>query len=162
MIEYFNMIDTSNYEKIREDAQELYNNLVDVLCPALNTSVSFSSHGFNHLIYRKGRNERDRASQIMRFKLLVRAHELIALTTTFQEYEDSLKEFRIKRHKKKIETTKQVQYWGLIAIIDNRKIKVILRKIGNGNLHFWSVIPAHTTSEKRDGNFKMKGNVDND
>jgi hypothetical protein len=158
------MIDTSNYEKIREDAQKLYNDFIDVLCPALNTSVSFSSHGFNHLIYRKGRSERDRTSQIMRFKLLVRAYELIALTTTFQEYEDSLKEFRIKRYKKKIETTKQVQYWGLIAIIDNRKIKVILRKIGDGNLHFWSVIPAWVTNKSRDGKFitTMKGNPEND
>ncbi len=164
MIEYSDMIDTSNYDKIREDAQHLYNNLTEVVCPALNVSVSFSSHGFNHLIYRKGRSERDPASQIMRFKLLVRAYELIGLTTTFQEYEDSLKEFRIKRHKKKIETTKQAQYWGLIAIIDDRKIKVILRKIGNGNLHFWSVIPAWITNKSRDAKFikTMKGNPEND
>lgn len=164
MIEYFSMIDISNYEKIREDAQQLYNDFADVLCPALGISVSFSSHGFNHLIYRKGRSERDRASQIMRFKLLVRAYELIALTTTFQEYEDSLKEFTVKKHKQKVETSKQVQYWGLIAIIDNRKIKVILRKIGNGNLHFWSVIPAWITNKSRDGRFikTMKGSPEHD
>ena len=158
------MFDTSNYDKIREDAEKYYAVLADIDCPALGLTVSFSSHGFNHLIYRKGRTERDRASQIMRFKLLTKAYELIRLTTTFQEYEDTLKEFRIKKHKEKVSATKQVQYWGLIAIIGDRKIKVILRKIGNGNLHFWSVIPAWVTSKTRDGKYirTMKGDPDND
>lgn len=159
-----NMIDTSNYDKIREDAEKYYGTLSGLNCPALGLVVSFSSHGFNHLIYRKGRTERDRVSQIMRFKLLTKAYRLIRLTTTIQEYEDSLKEFRIKKHKEKISVTKQVQYWGLIAIIDDRKIKVILRKIGNGNLHFWSVIPAWITSKTRDGKYirTMKGDPSND
>ncbi len=158
------MIDISNYDKIREDAEAFYRTLPDHNCPALNSSVSFSSHGFNHLIYRKGRTERDRSSQIMRFKLLSKAHELIAITTTIQEYEDTLKEFRVKKHKEKVSITKQVKYWGLIAIIGDRKIKVILRRIGNGNLHFWSVIPAWVTSKTRDGKYikTMKGDPESD
>ena len=135
------MIDTSNYDKIREDAEKYYATLADINCPALGLTVSFSSHGFNHLIYRKGRTERDRASQTMRFKLLTKAYELIGLTTTFQEYEDTLKEFRVKKHKEKVSVTKQVQYWGLIAIIGDRKIKVIVAKnrfgpTGHANMTF--------------------------
>jgi hypothetical protein len=158
------MIDVSNYDKMREDAEKYYSALPGVDCPALALTVSFSSHGFNHLIYRKGRTERDRISQIMRFKLLARAYDLIKITTTFQEYEDTLKEFRVKKHKQKVFITKQVQYWGLIAIIDDRKIKVILRKIGNGNVHFWSVVPAWVTNKTRDGKYirTMKGDPDND
>lgn len=153
------MIDVSNYGQVRVETEKYYATMVDIDCPALHSKVSFSSHGFNHLIYRKGRTERDRVSQIMRFRLLKRAHDLIALTTTFQEYESAQKEFSVKTHKEKRVVTKQVQYWGLIAIIDNRKIKVILRKIGNGNLHFWSVIPAWVTNKSRDGKYirTMKG-----
>ena len=54
-----------------------------------------------------------------------------------------------------------IKYWGIIAIIDGRKIKVILRKIGdNGQLHFWSIVPAWTTNKYRDAKFvsTMKGN----
>lgn len=52
-----------------------------------------------------------------------------------------------------------VQYWGIIAIVDARKIKVIIRKIGNGSFHFWGVIPAWTTNKYRDTKFftTMKG-----
>ncbi|OGI77084.1 hypothetical protein A3C57_02680 [Candidatus Nomurabacteria bacterium RIFCSPHIGHO2_02_FULL_33_12] len=158
------MIDISNYEKIREDAEKYYISLPDLDCKAVPFKVSFSSNGFNHLIYRKGRTERDRISQIMRFKLLTKAYELISLTTTFQEYENSLKEFKVKKHKEKVYVTKQVQYWGLIAIMGDRKIKVILRKIGNGNLHFWSVVPAWVTNKTRDGKFirTMKGDPEID
>ena len=36
---------------------------------------------------------------------------------------------------------KEVEYWGLVAIVGQRpdKIRVILRRVGNGNITFWSV-----------------------
>ena len=37
---------------------------------------------------------------------------------------------------------KQVKYWDFEAVVDDRRIKVIVRQIGNGKKHFWSVIPA--------------------
>jgi hypothetical protein len=164
VIHLSNMIDTSNYDKIRSDAERYYVTLPDVHCPALSTVISFTSSGFNHLVFKGDRAERDRDSQMMRFKLLPQAYKLIGLTTTYQEYEDSLKEFRVRKHKKRELVTKQVQYWGLIAIIGNRKIKVILRKVGNGNIHFWSVIPAWVTNKTRDGRFirTMKGHPELD
>jgi len=65
-----------------------------------------------------------------------------------------------KKQKNKI-----VKYWGIIAIIDGQKIKVIIRKIGdNGFLHFWSIIPAWTTNKYRDTKFftTMKGRPEED
>jgi hypothetical protein len=58
-----------------------------------------------------------------------------------------------------------VRYWGIIAIIDSRKIKVILRQIGDGGaMHFWSIVPAWTTNKYRDAKFytTMKGSPDED
>jgi len=34
------------------------------------------------------------------------------------------------------------QFWTFEAVIDNRRIKVIIRQVGNGKKHFWSVIPT--------------------
>lgn len=97
---------------------------------------------------------REESSQILRFKLLSLTKKLIGLSTTYQEFEESTKEVLVKKYKKKTRKSKVVKYWGLIAIIDKQKIKVIVRKIGdNGSLHFWSVIPAWTTNKYRDVKF---------
>jgi hypothetical protein len=158
------MSNISDYDKIRADAKQYYSTLIPLNSPALNMLVSFSSKGFNHILYRKDRNERDRDSQILRFKLLSRSYELVGLSTTFQEYEEEMKDFWVVKGSQKVLVSKQVKYWGLIAIIRERKIKVILRKIGNGNVHFWSIIPAWTTNKSRDAKLikTMKGDPEND
>jgi hypothetical protein len=79
-------------------------------------------------------------------------YEFVQFTNTFQEHE----------HVEKSESKPASEYWGLVAIFKGEKLKVIVRKVGNGGLHFWSVIPAYTTSEKRDAKFKMKGDAATD
>jgi hypothetical protein len=158
------MADLSNYDSLRNDTHSWYLSVKPIESPALGHVVHFTSEGFEHIVYKRARAERERPSQIMRFKLLPLAVELIALSTTFQEYEETIKEFTIKRKKKKVHVSKKVQYWGIIAIIKGRKIKVIIRKIGNGKHHFWSVIPAWTTNKYRDTKFvsTMKGKPEED
>lgn len=159
------MEDVSNYEKLREDAQKFYTSTRPIKSPALDEYVYFTAEGFNHIVFKGSRSERERPSQILRFKLLPKAVKLIELSTTHQEYEETLKEFEVKSYKKKVRKSKSVKYWGIIAIIDGRKIKVILRKIGdNGQLHFWSIVPAWTTNKYRDMKLysTMKGNPDED
>jgi len=159
------MEDVSNYEKLRDDAQNFYNQIGKVYSPAFNESVSFASEGFNHIIVKTPRTERERPSQILRFKLLPLAVKLLKNSTTFQEYEETLKEFEVKSFKKKVKKSMPVKYWGIIAIVDGRKIKVIVRKIGdNGALHFWSIVPAWVTNKYRDTKFftTMKGNPEED
>ena len=158
------MKDLPNYESLRDDTHSWYQKLKPVKSPALNSVVSFTSEGFEHIVYKRARAERERRSQIMRFKLLSSAVKLIGLSTTFQEYEETIKQFTIKRKKKKIQVPKKVQYWGIIAIIDGKKIKVIIRKTGNGKHHFWSIVPAWTTNKYRDTKFvsTMKGKPEED
>ena len=159
------MEDLSNYEKLRGDAQQFYASTRPVQSPALGEFVYFTAEGFNHIVFKGSRSERERPSQILRFKLLPKAIKLVGLSTTYQEYEETLKEFEVKSFKKKVRKSRPVKYWGIIAIIDGRKIKVILRKIGdNGQLHFWSVVPAWTTNKYRDLRLfsTMKGNPEED
>lgn len=158
------MEDTSNYDRLREDAHALYESTKPVVSPALNERVVFTAEGFNHIIFRTARRERERASQAMRFKLLPKAIRLISHANTFQEYEETIKEFEVKTRKHRERRSKPVRYWGIIAIFEGRKIKVVLRRIGNGQLHFWSVVPAWTTNKYRDAKFvsTMKGNPEED
>lgn len=159
------MQDISNYEKIREDTNNFYKNIGKIYCPAFNNEpVFFTSEGFNHLIYKSERKERNKEVQIMKFKLLPKAKELIQISTTYQEFDESLKEVIRKRNKKLTKETAIAKYWGLIAIIHNTRIKVIIRQIGNGQKHFWSVIPAWRISYYR--NIKLidraSGNLEED
>jgi len=159
------MEDISNYDKLCEDARKFYISTRPIQSPSLGEYVYFTAEGFNHIIFKGSRSERERSSQILRFKLLPNAIKLIGLSTTYQEYEETIKEFEVKSYKKKVRKSKTVKYWGIIAIIDGRKIKVILRKIGdNGQLHFWSIVPAWTTNKYRDIKFysTMKGNPEED
>ena len=86
------MEDLSNYDKLREDAQKLYSVTRPILSPALNEYVHFTAEGFNHIIFKGPRSERERLSQIMRFKLFPRAIKLIECSTTYQEYEETIED----------------------------------------------------------------------
>ena len=159
------MQDISNYDKIREDAHNFYQKIGAIRCPALNNElVHFIAEGFNHLIYKGKRRERSKNDQITKFKLLPKAKNLIGLATTYQEYDESITEVRKKRFKKIVQETATVRYWGFVAILNNFRIKVIVRQIGNGQRHFWSVIPAWRTEHYRDIKFisMAKGNLEKD
>lgn len=159
------MEDLSNYEKLREDTLGFYNAVGTVFSPVFNQKIHFTAEGFNHIIFKHAHSERERPSQILRFKLLALAVKLVKISTTYQEFEETIKEFEIKCYKKKVKKSMAVTYWGIIAIIDGRKIKVILRKVGeNGGMHFWSVVPAWTTNKYRDTRFftTMKGDPGED
>lgn len=145
------MQDISNYKKLREDADNFYLKIGKVYCPAFNNEpVYFNSKGFNHLIYKSGHTERNRSVQIMKFKLLPKVKKIIQISTTYQEYEESLIEIERYKFKKKNKETVTVKYWAFVAIIQDTRIKVIIRQLGNGQKHFWSVIPAWRISYYKD------------
>jgi len=154
------MHDISNYRKIKENAENFYKKISRLNCPAFNNeTVYFNSEGFHHLIYKK-KSERSKNDQITKFKLLPIAKEIISISTTFQEYDEGLVEISRKRFKKKVKETVAVRYWGLVAIIRNKKVKVIVRQIGHGQKHFFSVIPAWTISHYK--NTKIVSTVKGD
>lgn len=152
------------YEQTRYDAQTLYAAAKPIFSPALKDTVMFTAEGFNHIMFKGSRRQREFPSQIMRFKLLPRAIRLLAYANTFQEFEETSKEFEIKTRKRRVRKNKLVRYWGIIAIFEGRKIKVIVRKIGDGKPHFWSIVPAWTTNKYRDAKLvsTMKGNPEED
>ena len=139
-----------DYPDIRKEAQELYGSFKKIHSPALGGDIHFTSEGFNHLIYERARKERDKRTQILRFDMLERAKFILETSTTYQEYEESLRQIWKKKFKKMVQESALMHYWGFVAIINNFRIKVIARQIGNGGKHFWSVIPAWTTSYYRD------------
>lgn len=101
-----------NYESYKQNALNFYSNVRKVFSPALNQNIHFTSEGFNHIIFKGSRLERERPSQILRFKLLPLAIKLLEIATTFQEYEQTIKDFQVMNYKKRSIKSKLISYWG--------------------------------------------------
>jgi len=139
-----------NYPEIRKDSKELYNTFLKVFSPALGQHIHFTSNGFNHLIYKSAKKERDKKTQILRFDLIKKAKIILERSTTFQEFEEEMEYTRVNRHGKYQSVNLVVKYWGFVAIIDKFRVKVVVRQVGNSKAEFYSVIPAWITKQYRD------------
>ena len=142
-----------NYSKTKEDARKAYSTFGSVKCQALEgQSVYFTSEGFNHLVY-KNKRERNKKDQFMRFKVLDLAKKILDITTTYQEYEETLQNVLVKVMKHKEYRSTSVKYWGFIAIIENKKLRVVVKQVRGNKLQFWSVAPYWTTTKHGDVKF---------
>ena len=105
-------------------------------------------------------------TQSLGFRLLDKAIKLIRNSNILQEYESLKTEVITEDHHMKVTKIKEIEYFGFIGIIDGWKIKVIVKKVGNGRPIFWSVIPNWTTNRKRDKKLKKylnhSGNLEED
>ncbi len=161
------MADISNYDNLKDATNSYYNKIGFITNPALNNQkIHFGNEGFRHLMYKgnKKKSERDKGVQIMKFNLLHKAVDILKISTTYQEYDEGLSEIIKKKRKKKIKESVVVRYWGFVAIMNNFRVKVVVRQIGNGGKHFWSVIPAWSKSHYREIKLlsKSKGNLSED
>ncbi len=134
-------MDLDYFNKRREKVKELFKLQKDVYNPYLENQVVFNSDGFHHLRF-SSRRERNKKEQILKFNLLPLAIKVIKKSGTLQAYREVLIAVG-KKTKDDLVKMKKAQYWGFAAIIGDPKIKirVILRRIGDGNIIFWSVLP---------------------
>jgi hypothetical protein len=155
--------DTSYHAREKTSAEEFYKGIQNVHCPYFSQPVIFNSDGFNHLQFSAGR-ERDKSAQIFKFNLLPFAPDIIRKSGTIQEYRKQWGKVGRKR-KDGFQDTKEMEYWGLIALVPDKNgpmvsIKVILRRVGDGNITFWSVM---RTSRPHGRTFQLaSGDPDHD
>lgn len=139
------MSDISRYEKYFRRAQETYKKISKVYCPYFEYEIPFTSDGFNHLQFSAGR-KRDKKVQMLKFSLLPAAVPILRRSGTLQEHRKTMQVASIGRHTREKGRMVYVEYWGFVAIVPHRehplRIKVIVRKVGAGNPHFWSIMPA--------------------
>jgi hypothetical protein len=100
------------------------------------------------------RRERNKKEQLLKFSLLPWAIGVIKNSGTLQRYKKELRPIG-KKGKDGFASTKTVEYWGFVAIVGKAKvtINVVLRRIGDGNITFLSVMPF----SKLGGNQKFQG-----
>ena len=58
--------------------------------------------------------------------------------------------YKFNRHGKFVGMNVIVRCWGLIAIVNKFRVKVVVRQVGNGKMEFQSVIPAWFIKQYRE------------
>jgi len=157
-------ITIESVNQLKDNVELFYKSQGPIFCPALNETVSLTSEGFNHLRYNHSGIARSLKIQRIKYCFLKPGLDILAKATTVQEYRVSINSVGPKAADG-FRKTQQVEYWGLVAIqniVDSSKtrIRIIVRRVGDGKLHFWSVMPNwKQIMVGENGVFKKVGDV---
>lgn len=132
-------IDETIFKNIREEAEKFYKNIENVYCPYLKTSISFNAKGLSHIKMKSRNKARAKSDQYLRLKFL-------KLTPYILKKSGTLQEFNKKEN---------IKYFGFTAIINNLRLKIIIKQENHNNPYFWSIIPFWKR-EKDEMNQKIK------
>lgn len=135
-------IDQQKFERIKKEAIEFYNSIGEIKCPYFSGKVSFNTLGMQHLKFKSWNRTRTKPDQYMRFKLLKYAPEVIKKSNTLQEISRKKNLERVKTNARWEEKAIEVNYYGFVAILDEIRIKIIVKEIKSGEKYFWSIIPC--------------------
>jgi len=135
-------MDSAYFEVRKQKALEIYAKQRTIFSPYFNLDIVLNSNGFHHLQF-SARSERPKEAQLLKFTLLPLGLDIIKQTTTLQESRKLLSPVGKKSKGDGLRATKLVEWWGFIAIFVEQdiKVKVVLRRVGSGNITFWSVMP---------------------
>ena len=130
------------FDARKQKAREIFSARKTVYNPYFQTEVVLNSDGFHHLQF-SARRERNKREQLLKFSLLPLGLEIIKKSGTIQEYRRLLTPIGKPSANTGAIPIKEIEYWGMIGIVGQNKIKVrtVVRRVGDGNITFWSVMP---------------------
>lgn len=137
-----------DFHKLVEESKKLYAESSEISCPFFKSkhghTVTLTSDGFNHLMHKSNRQPRNIREQRLKLRLLKPALQILRDAGTVQEYRVRLEKIG-EPGKDGLYKTKNVEYWGFHDIKGDEAVKILLRvivrRIGDGKFHFWSVMP---------------------
>lgn len=121
------------YKDLLKQRQAWYKTIKKVYCPCINEDIIFNSKGFHHIKYDGFGKARSIKQQMYRLGILPLAIPVIKNATKIYKYNSP----------KYLNTCeKYVEFWALRQKVgkQNTTIKVILRRIGTGNITFHSIM----------------------
>jgi len=118
-----------------------YDTVKNIYCPFLKEIVFFNNKGFFHATHSSDKTFRKRADSVRRLNLLPHIYDCIKYCSEF-EYEPRVtpKNDKRNRHNKEI-----VEYELRHRVNKSFKVVVVLKRIGNGRLYYWSVYNNNQT-----------------
>ncbi|MDP3729276.1 MAG: hypothetical protein Q8R26_00770 [bacterium] len=152
-------VDITYFNERKEKTRVIYSAQRSIYNPYLKNEVILNSDGFHHLQF-SARRERQKNEQLLKFSLIPLAIGIIKKAGTLQEYRKGFVTIE-KKSKDGFAPVKSAEYWGFVAIVGGNqiKIKVVLRRIGDGNITFWSVMPF---SKLKNGQKLYTGDIEDE
>jgi hypothetical protein len=129
------------FDKVKNEAENLYRNFELIYCPYFREKISFNAKGLRHLKFKSDQQARPYKDQYPRLKLLYLAPKVLSQSHTLQGIWETKSFEQIKNQGRWQYLMKNVVYYEFIAVIENVRVKVIVKQIEGGERYFWSVIP---------------------
>lgn len=136
------------FQRILKQAQAYYASIGMVKCPYFQDTVQFNAQGFEHLRRKTWNRGRSRNDQFMRLKFVEIAPEILRLARTLQGVWHGHERIRRHKHGKWEEVFKPATFYEFIAVIKERRFKVIVKETDGQAKQFWSLIPFWRQTEQ--------------
>lgn len=150
------------FQKTKEKAEATYQAVGSVNCPYLKAQVNFDATGLAHIKFKSWTRPRSPFDQYVRLKLLHLAPEVLRSSHTVQGIWNTSLWERRKKHGQWEKILKPVTYYEFVAVIGKVRVKVIVKLVEGGELHFWSIIPFWRMNEVTKNRKLYDGDLEND
>lgn len=135
-------ISTKLFERVRSEAEKWYRTLPCVKCPYLNDEIKFNVKGLDHIKSKDWNKSRSRKDQYARLKFIKLVPKILETTTTLQGYKVDEFYVRKKNWGSWGDVLNKVYYYEFIHVHKEKvRLKIIVRKDGEGDYYFYSIIP---------------------
>lgn len=136
------------FEDVKARGELLYSTIKEVFCPYFQERIFFNSKGLGHLKFISHDRARLLSDQYMRFRLLYLAPKILGMTRTLQGL-SRLQTFEHIRLHSRIETklVPTIMY-EFVAIMDDFRVRIIVKQVDGGEKYFWSIIPYWTVDPR--------------
>ena len=118
-----------------------YKEIRKVYCPYFNQEINFNSKGLTHIKFNGQGKARTGADQKFRIKHIKYAKIILEKSHTLQGMLMQNKQERIRALGVTEYKEKKISFYEFIAVVEDKRLKVIVKQIENGDKYFWSIIP---------------------
>ena len=154
--------DNEKFEKVKTEAEKLYETFDLVYCPYFTDKISFNAKGLRHLKFKSDQQARSNKDQYARLRLLYLAPKVLNKSHTLQGLWQTKQFEQYKTSGQWKYSMKEVNFYEFIAVLDNVCVKVIVKEVFGGEKHFWSIIPYWSINKIGSKRILHSGNPEHD
>lgn len=158
----FNFKNEKDFLEVKQQAENLYKNIEDTYCPYFGKKILFNAKGWKHLKFKNKHHARTQIDQYARLKLLYLAPIVISQSHTVQGILYTKKFENQKTNSRWERIMKDVTFYEFIAVIENIRLKVIVKEVNKEELYFWSIIPFWGIDKEQSKRILYSGNPEKD